>query len=694
MPVFFSLLAAAILTTADDVLTAVSEQQVGTPFALEGMNLTQGHPKQFNFVLLSTNGTGGTSLLDRTKVPICQSLVPGDIIHVSGLIGFSKHGAVIPVCTKIERRGHTDVPAPVDVTATELATGRFDYRPIRLRGIAREVFRDEIDSQYVFIALNSDGQSVYVALRDRNAGGRDFKDLTDAEISVTGLAYVSTDGQRRLIGRVISAASADSITVLREPPQDPFSVPILENPGRMSPAMVSTLRRRRLFGRVIAVRRNGDCLLRDDHGIVHKVRPRDTLPAYGDRIEIVGTPDTDLYRLNLADAIWRPATGTSWEELPPRDITASELAPGNADGPQINVELYGRTVRLVGTVLDVPGPNVHRATVTLKCGGLTLPVDFGTNLEALDSLAIGCTVEVTATCVIETESWHQAAAFPHATGIVLVPRTADDVRVLAYPPWWTPRRLMTVVAVLLLALVGILIWNRILQRIIDRKSRQLLKERVAQLKAALRVDERTHLAVELHDSLSQNLSGVACQIAATRGTLPEGADVTAGYLATAERMLLSCRTELRRCLWDLRGDALEDRDFVQAIRKTLAPVAIGAELQVRFNVSRTRLSDTTAHSVLCIIRELVANAIRHGKARVIRIAGEYHDGRLAFSVRDDGSGFDRAHCDGPADGHFGLEGIRERVRRLDGSFDIVSIPGEGTRAEVSLLATPPNEEEK
>ena len=52
--------------------------------------------------------------------------------------------------------------------------------------------------------------------------------------------------------------------------------------------------------------------------------------------------------------------------------------------------------------------------------------------------------------------------------------------------------------------------------------------------------------MELHDSLSQNLAGVACQIAATKGALPDGAGAAAHKLETAERMLLSCRTELQR----------------------------------------------------------------------------------------------------------------------------------------------------
>ena len=107
-------------------------------------------------------------------------------------------------------------------------------------------------------------------------------------------------------------------------------------------------------------------------------------------------------------------------------------------------------------------------------------------------------------------------------------------------------------------------------------------------------------------------------------------------------------------------------------------------LAVRFNVSRSRLLDSTSHSILCIVRELAANAVRHGKARHVRIAGECHDGTISFSVRDDGTGFDTANCPGLSEGHFGLEGIRERVERLRGTFTLRSSPGEGTRADITL----------
>ena len=53
-------------------------------------------------------------------------------------------------------------------------------------------------------------------------------------------------------------------------------------------------------------------------------------------------------------------------------------------------------------------------------------------------------------------------------------------------------------------------------------------------------------------------------------------------------------------------------------------------------------------------------------------------------MRDDGRGFDPAVRPGPAEGHFGLEGVRERVRKLGGSFRIESSPGAGAAAFVEL----------
>lgn len=83
-------------------------------------------------------------------------------------------------------------------------------------------------------------------------------------------------------------------------------------------------------------------------------------------------------------------------------------------------------------------------------------------------------------------------------------------------------------------------------------------------------------------------------------------------------------------------------------------------------------------------RELVSNAIRHGGATTVWIAGENRERAISLVVRDNGRGFDTRRRPGPQDGHFGIEGIRERVRRRDGAFEIESAPDRGTVARVRL----------
>ena len=108
---------------------------------------------------------------------------------------------------------------------------------------------------------------------------------------------------------------------------------------------------------------------------------------------------------------------------------------------------------------------------------------------------------------------------------------------------------------------------------------------------------------------------------------------------------------------------------------------------MRFAGPRAAISDSTAHGVLNAVRELVANAVRHGGAANIRIAGEVHTGELNLSVRDDGCGFDTSTRPGQTEGHFGLDGIIERVERLGGTFKIESSPGNGTYAVMSFSKT-------
>ncbi|MBR1920574.1 MAG: sensor histidine kinase, partial [Kiritimatiellae bacterium] len=309
--------------------------------------------------------------------------------------------------------------------------------------------------------------------------------------------------------------------------------------------------------------------------------------------------------------------------------------------------------------------------VLVESDGLVVPVDMSAVPEAAAGIEEGCLVKVSGTCVMDISNWQANSVFPQIRGFFVVVRAPSDVVILARPPWWTSARLLTVVGTLLAALVVILLWNAALRRAAVRKGRELYREQIGRVKADLRTEERTRLAVELHDTLAQNLTGVSMEL-------------EAGHVDIAARTLKSCRDELRNCLWDLRSQALEERDMAQAILRTLQPYVNDSRVAIRFDVPRAKLSDNTAHALLRTIRELVVNAIRHGEAGAIKVAGAMDGETVCCSVADDGRGFDPDTAPGVTQGHFGLQGIRERIEAIGGTFTIESAPGKGTKAKIRL----------
>jgi signal transduction histidine kinase len=122
----------------------------------------------------------------------------------------------------------------------------------------------------------------------------------------------------------------------------------------------------------------------------------------------------------------------------------------------------------------------------------------------------------------------------------------------------------------------------------------------------------------------------------------------------------------------------------EAIRIALQPHLNDAKLNLRFNVPRARLSDNTTHAILRIIRELATNAICHGHATKIDIAGAIDGNRLMMSIKDNGVGFDPENRPGVRECHFGLQGIAERIQQFKGTMHIDSTKGTGTKVTLML----------
>ena len=581
---------------------------------------------------------------------------------------------------------HTDTNAIVEVELKEAFSPRFAQKVVRLKGTIRDVIDDDLDARYHFIVLNANYSTIYCPIM--NAPRKALTALIGARVSIVGVpdGYNLPLG-RRLLGRKFCIKSLDDITVLVPPPQDPFNVKRTTDLRAYSNFAVDAhfLGRVKMAGRVLAAWDQTHFLLRRDDGLLAKIETIDDAPSANAWVETVGTAESDLFNVNLLQAVWRPAADGSNAVEAVTSTTAKAILENERGQHEISHEFYGRTVRLTGIVRSIQEKDGRTAVITIENEGYQIAVRVSNVVGALPATPPGSVIETTGVCVFDIDNWYPDAPFPCVKGIFVVPRTAGDIVVVSRPSWWTPGKLLAVIGALLAALVGFFIWNRTLHALAERRGRQLYREQLQAVKSELKFLERSNLAVELHDAISQYLTGIALELRTVDAFAEEMPADAHRHLSVASRTLASCRDELRNCLWDLRHNTLEINDLAEAIRTTVAPHVGAARLVVRTDVARRALPENVAHAVLQIVRELAANAVRHGKATEIRIAGALDGNVLRISVRDNGRGFSPGAAPGMEEGHFGLLGVRERAEKFKGSLDIESAPGKGTRITASLL---------
>ena len=630
------------------------------------------------------DATGAAHFGDKREHPR-EPLRLGATYRLKGVI---HHNAQL-WCDSCEWISNGVAPPVEETSAEKFLSGADDNRPVILRGIVRDTFRDENDPRFLYMPLLSGGEIVYAAFM--SPPGENRKELIGAEILATGICAPVVHNNRRQIGRTLHIQSNDNIKVLKASDADPFNVPELGNLRRESPSRIPLLGRRRLSGRVVASWGGTHLLVQTAAGEISNVELADaTAPQWGDCVEVAGFPETDLYRINLVRAVWRPAPRpSSIVSCPqmPRIVSAREILT-DADGrASIDPLFHGRTVRIEGCVATLPDGDGER--LNLESDNCIVPVEIGRgSAEALD-LVPDAIVEVTGVCVMETENWQPNSIFPRMNGFFLVVRSPSDVRVLSRPSWWTPQRLLALVCLLVLAVAAVLVWNRSLKRLSEERGRKLAKEQMESIRSELKYLERTSLATELHDAISQNLTGISMELRTIDMFRAELPDEVRRHLDIASHTLGSCRNELRNVLHDLRNNTRASASMDEALKIALAPHIGDAELTVRFSAPREAFDEQSAHTVLHVVRELVSNAVRHGGAKHIKVAGAFENDTLKFSVADDGCGFVPESCPGAEQGHFGLQGVRERVETADGEITIESSPGHGAKFTVTIPSREP-----
>jgi signal transduction histidine kinase len=331
----------------------------------------------------------------------------------------------------------------------------------------------------------------------------------------------------------------------------------------------------------------------------------------------------------------------------------------------------------------------------------------------------GARVAVTGICAVQLGRLGRFTQGGQPESFRLLVRAPQDIRVLRAPPWWTTRRMLWALGgsgiVFLLAMAWALALqkrNAVLREQVKarrraeaslRKMHTELEERVEQRSEQLRaeisarheaeavLEERNRLASELHDTLEQGLTGIALQLeAATRA--PESAGATSRrHVELARTMIRQSQAEVRRSVWNLRSQLLDEHRLAEAIRITVGQTLAEAGLQFRFRQTgeMRRLPEVVENNLLRLVQEAVTNALKHARAATLSVRLDYQPEQLRLTIEDDGCGFDDAELLTLREGHFGLQGMQERVKRIAGELRIRGRVGVGAVIEVTVPLRPP-----
>ena len=384
------------------------------------------------------------------------------------------------------------------------------------------------------------------------------------------------------------------------------------------------------------LQRDGDALK-----VVTDADTRRAPPRPGDVATVSGVPSLMGGRVVLL----AKSVGTSGAEPlpPPRAVTPDELVSegGGAGGANwLRVTLEGRVLGPTenGFAVDVSG-----VPVNVVCADA--PHFLSDAAHTHPKLRVtGVLDQVLDSSVFLGRDGYVRGVKLHASGadVALVPD-------LAYYAAKRTRRFVLGAAAVSAALAALLLG---FAAVAVRQRRRLFRSRTL-------MAERKRMADDLHDTIEQHLVGAGMLM--KLGRVKEAGDV-----------LVRAKREIRDIVWGLKNDDMMRLSPAEMLRQ----LAHGentkglCRVDTRLSGLPLKMDASQMRDLSLVVREAIGNAIKHGGAKKVALTADPDGvGGWLLRVANDGAPFDPETAPGASEGHFGLEGMRQRARRLGATLD-------------------------
>jgi signal transduction histidine kinase len=207
-----------------------------------------------------------------------------------------------------------------------------------------------------------------------------------------------------------------------------------------------------------------------------------------------------------------------------------------------------------------------------------------------------------------------------------------------------------------------------------------LSEYAAQVKDLAISQERNRLAREIHDGLGHSLTTINMQIKAALAIMQNNPEQATHLLETAQQLSSDALRDVRNSVSSLREDNLNDISLVERINHLLeASKSQDREINFSVNGSPRVVSPQIDVSLFRVVQEAINNAIKHSNSSLVKINLSFEEkDQIKLEVEDNGQGTDSL------EGGFGLIGMKERIRLINGAVEINSSKGQGFSIKVSV----------
>jgi signal transduction histidine kinase len=213
------------------------------------------------------------------------------------------------------------------------------------------------------------------------------------------------------------------------------------------------------------------------------------------------------------------------------------------------------------------------------------------------------------------------------------------------------------------------------------------KTRLDAIRRQVRLDERTRIAQELHDTLLQGLLSASLQLDVADSRLAQSAPAKP-LIQQVLQQLREMIDESRNCVQGLRARPSGATELERAFARIPEHLCLSEKMEYRLVVEGTprRLHPLIQDEAYRIGCEALANAFRHSHASLVETVLEYSRRRFRLLVRDDGAGIHPEVLKSGREGHWGLSGMRERAFKIGTKLNIRSTPESGTEIDLTVPA--------